>query len=59
MYFIKTKCHTEGMHTCILLGCSEETEEVNYWRKTSVDKSEQTLVKLYLYSQNKEYTIGQ
>lgn len=30
MYFIKIKCHAEGRHTCILLSCSEETEDMNY-----------------------------
>lgn len=41
-----------------LLSCSEETKDVNYQQKTFMDKSEQTLVKLYLYYENKEYTIG-
>lgn len=40
MYFIKTKCHAGRMHACILLSCSEETEEVNYQKKTFVAKSE-------------------
>lgn len=41
-----------------LLSCSEETKDVDYQQKTFVDKSEQASVKLYLYYENEEYTIG-
>lgn len=45
------------MHACILLSCSEGTEDVNHSQKTFMDKSEQT-VKLHLYYENKEHTAA-
>lgn len=58
MYFIKIKCHAKVMHTCILLSCSEGTKDINHLQKTFMDKSEQMLVKLHLYYENREYTAA-